>query len=104
MKYKLNIIEPWDWGTEKAIDVSVLKKDGNVYLLHLNVFITIHNKEARYFIFEFRNQVDQIAFKQNLKGTYPIGMVFDESITAETTTFKSLKDYRANFLSGEIII
>lgn len=41
MKSKLNIIEPWEHGTEKSIDVDIIGKNNNYETFYKRVCFTI---------------------------------------------------------------
>jgi len=104
MKLKLNIIEPWKYGTESSIDASVVKDNDLEFLLYLDFPRKIEQDDAQYFICQFRNEKDKKSFKNNIKGTYPIEMVFDKKIKSAYDEIPQLGSYRSNFLSGELII
>lgn len=104
MKYKLNIIEPWESGTEHAVDSSLIKEKGNQFLLFVEDTIKVRGENAHYFICELKNEEKKIALKNHVKGIYPINMVFDKKIISKQQDIPDINTYRANFLSGEIII
>jgi hypothetical protein len=102
--YKLNMLEPWEYGTEKAIDASIVKQQGNVFLLRIDASIRIKEKSASYFVFEFQSEEKQKSFLNGIDGVYPISMVFDENINDPEQILPNFADYRGGFLSGELII
>ena len=104
MKYKLNIIEPWESGTESTIDATFIKENGVQFLLFVERIIKVRNENAQYFICELKNEEDKSAFNSHKKGVYPIRMVFDKNINSDAEELPPLSSYRANFLSGEIQI
>lgn len=104
MKYKLNIIEPWESGTESPIDAFILKEKDRQFLLFVENNITVRGENAHYFICELKNEEDRIAFKNCVKRVYPINMVFDKNIIADQQEIPDINSYRSNFLSGEIVI
>ena len=104
MKLKLNIIEPWEYGTEHAIDATIVQENNSDFLLFINPPRQIEQDTVQYFVCTFRNSEDKIALKGHLQGVYPIQMVFDKSIKSNTDKIHSIKDYRSNFLSGELVI
>jgi hypothetical protein len=104
MKYKLNIIDPWESGTESAIDAYLVKEKSNEFLLFVKNNIKVRGENAHYFICELKNEEDKTAFKNCVKKVYPINMVFDKNIINEQQDIPDINSYRANFLSGEIII
>jgi hypothetical protein len=103
MKYKLNIIEPWESGTEKAIDATVFYKTEKYFLLFTEKIIKVRGLDAQWFVSWLRKEKDYAAFVNQEKGVYRIQMVFDKDIHNKDNEPVSFK-YRANFLSGEIII
>ena len=103
MVYKLNILDPWEFGTESAVRASIIKETGKQFLLFLETPIRIEDQKAHYFICELQKQEDRNAFKKNIKGVYPITMVFDNSIN-ENSELPPLSSYRSNFLSGELVV
>ena len=103
MMYKLNIIEPWESGTQSAINVSIVKETEKQFLLFLEKPVNFKDQDIQYFICEFQRQEDRNALKKNIKGIYPINMVFDSNINKDSQ-LPPLSSYRGNFLSGEIII
>lgn len=104
MIYKLNIIEPWESGTESAITADLIKKNGSQFLLFVEKVIKVRGENAQYFICELKNQENQNAFDNNIQGVYPIEMVFDKNIQNADSELLDLGKYRSNFLLGEIII
>ena len=48
---KLNIIEPWEFGTEKAIEVSVIDYDQGQYLFALSKPLSAKGKNINYLIY-----------------------------------------------------
>jgi hypothetical protein len=104
MNYKLNILEPWESGTESAIDISVVKETEGEFLLFLHIPIKTEYGIAQYFVTRFKNEKDKTDFKKNVPGIYPVQMVFDKNITNENCNVPNLSSYRSNFLSGEIVI
>jgi len=104
MNYKLNIIEPWQSGTESAVEAHIVREKGNQFLLFVEKNIKVNGENAHYFICELKNKEDKIALKNGVKKVYPINMVFDKNITTGLQDIPDIDSYRANFLSGEIII
>lgn len=104
MKVKLNIIEPWEYGTESPIDASVVKYNGLEFLLYLDFPRKIEQHNAQYFICKFKNDKDKISFKNKVKGSYIIEMVFDKQISSANDEIPAFGTYRGNFLSGELVI
>jgi len=104
MTYKLNIIDPWESGTESAINATIVKEMEEQFLLFIETPTKVYGKNAQYFICELRRSKDKDAFKNHIKGTYPINMVFDEKINNADYELPPYSSYRGNFLSGEIII
>ena len=101
--YKLNILDPWESGTEFSIKASIVKETEKEFLLSLEKPIQVKGQDAHYFICELKRQEDKNDLKKHIKGVYPINMVFDNSIN-EDSQLPPLSSYRANFLSGELVI
>ena len=104
MKYKLNILEPWESGTESAINATIVKEIGPQFLLFVEIIIKVRGENAQYFVCKFENEENKKAFKNKFKGVYPIRMVFDKNIQGTESELPPLNSYRSNFISGEIII
>jgi hypothetical protein len=104
MNYKLNIIEPWESGTESTIDAVLLKKSNNQFLLFTNKIIKVRGQDAQYFVCKIKKEEDQNSFNNQKKGIYEIRMVFDKNIQNVDSELPDLSNYRGNFLSGELII
>ncbi len=104
MTYKLNIIEPWESGTDSAIDTTIINESGMQFLLFVETVIKVRGENAQYFVCELKNKEDQDSFKIRIKKNYPIHMVYDKDIHSKNHMLPDLKSYRSNFLSGEIII
>lgn len=100
-KGSLNIIEPWEHGTEESINVTFIEQNNDNYLLHLSNSHKIKDIDYSYFIVRFRDEeVNNIS---NLKGTYSLEMGYDKEINESTFEKYDLKDFRTNFLLGEVI-
>ncbi len=104
MKYKLNIIEPWESGTKKAIAADILKDNGKEFLLFVGEPINVRGIEAQYFICKFKTKILRHEFYNNLSGVYEISMVYDKEIKNANHDLPDIESYRSNFLSGELII
>jgi hypothetical protein len=104
MTYKLNIIEPWESGTESAINATIVKEVGEQFLLFIEIPIKFEGNDAQYFNCELRRSEVKDAFRSHIKGVYPINMVFDKNINNKDSELPLFSSYRGNFLSGELII
>lgn len=105
MKFKLNIIEPWESGTESAITANISRKAGNQFLLFVEKNIKVRDVDnAHYFVCKLKNDEDQKAFDNEEMGHYLINMVYDENIHEIESKISPLDSYRANFLLGELVI
>ena|SRR5690348_4495823 len=104
MKYKVNILEPWQSGTEASVEALIVKQSKNQFLIFIEANIKVRGENAHYFICKFKNENDESALKSSIEGVYPINMVFDKSIRNEQQEVPDINSYRANFLMGEIII
>jgi hypothetical protein len=104
LKYKLSILEPWESGTECAIEVSVVQETEEGFLLFSEIPIITEHGNAQYFNCALKNEEDRKQWKDKIKGTYPMRMVFDKNIKSAEGAIPNLKSYRSNFLSGELKI
>jgi len=100
---KLNIIEPWEYGTETAVHATIVKSDNEVFLLSLKVPIIIKGENAKYFVCKPIGIETNKLLSSQTEGTFPISMVFDKSLKDATTELPLFENYRSNFLSGEVI-
>ena len=66
MNYKLNILEPWDSGTETAINISIAKETENQLLLYLQTPIQYDGKIVQYLTCEFKSREERHAFKSHI--------------------------------------
>lgn len=103
MKCKLNIIEPWESGTDKSIEANILKFTGKQFLLFVEKSVKVGSNNAHYFVCKFKNEKVNAKFKSNECGTYEISMIFDINIQNAQQELPDIESYRANFLSGELI-
>lgn len=104
MKYKVNILEPWESGTESAVEALIIKETKDQFLLFIETNIKVRGENAHYFICKLKNEDNKTALKNSVEGVYPINMVFDKNISSEQQEIPDISSYRANFLMGEIII
>ena len=101
----LNIIEPWEFGTDKAIDAILIDRNEGEYLLSLFQPRVFGEKQIRYLLLELRNKsssVDLLNPKE--KGVFPINLVFMSEIDPYNFKKYRITDFRANFLLGDIIL
>lgn len=101
---KLNIVEPWELGTEKAITVSIVDKHESDYLLYLPEPFLIKGKSINYLIGELREEKLVDLLSDEVHGTFALNMVYPNEITKENFTEYPIKNFRGNFLLGEIIL
>lgn len=104
MRYRVNIIDPWESGTDKSVDADIIKQNGNQFLLFIKTKINVKGNEAHYFICKLKSEIMRDPFKNNESGIYEISMVFDKGITNELQDLPDIENYRGSFLTGEIII
>lgn len=98
---KLNILEPWEHGTEKSIKINLIKKNGDNYLIQLEKPHKINGHDFHYFIIRPRGERDLDISK--LKGTYPVEMGYDKNLSMENFDKYNLELFRGNFLFAELI-
>lgn len=102
---RLNIVEPWDIGTENPIGASIVDKVGDQYLLKLTEPRVMKGQSVRFLIAEPRAKGDKIDFVSvKARGLYPVNMVYSSNITIENFKVTSLNDFRSNFAIGDILI
>ena len=102
---QLNILEPWEHGTQKSIDINIINKEGNQYLMKLNSSISIGNNLYSYFLFRVAERhKNNDLFSLRIKGTFPVEIVYKEDIDENNFTLFNIDDFRNNFLFGEIIL
>ena len=102
--YKLNIIEPWEFGTDQAIDVDIVARNQGQCLILLSEPRMFGEMLTSYLIGELREDSSQInSLFSGLHGTFAMNLVFSDEISKHNFPNLSMKSFRANFLLGEII-
>ncbi len=104
MRYRVNIIEPWESGTDKSVGADIVKQTGDQFLLFIEKKINVKGNDAQYFICKLKSEKLRNPFNNNESGIYEISMVFDKDITNELQDLPDIENYRGNFLTGELII
>jgi hypothetical protein len=104
MSVRLNIIEPWESGTETAIDAVIVKGTAKLFLLRLETIVKFNSDDAQYFICQLQGKEAKGPLEDLKNGIYPISMVFDKHVKNDANALSELDDYRTNFLLGELII
>jgi hypothetical protein len=100
---KLNIIEPWELGTEKAIPASIIDEYEGQYLIYLPTPRLIKGKSISYFLAELRGS-DKLGLPSDkMRGTVLFNMVYLDEINDRNFRRYRIEDFRGNFLLGEII-
>jgi len=102
-KGKLNILEPWEHGTEKSLDVAIIKRLKEQYLLHLSSPISIRDISYSYLLFKTTGEDIDLFLSRN-QGTYPIEIVYTKDLSEESFSKFDIADFRSSFLFGEIIL
>ena len=102
---KLNILEPWEFGTEKGIEIKDFDKFNNHILLHIKNPYIIDNEPYNFLLAKMRgdekiNLLSSISFKKNIMLT----IVYDKNIDDMNFINYNIKEFRNNFLLGELII
>jgi hypothetical protein len=98
---KLNIIEPWEYGTDKAVDASIVGEENDQYLIQLSKPMKFKNSEARYFLATLR---DKSLNGINKSGKYLLSMVYSEDINELNYKGYKISEFRSGFLIGEAIL
>jgi hypothetical protein len=101
---KLNIIEPWELATEKAVDALIIDRHEGEYLFSLTTPLSIKGKHISYLIGQLRDQESLDIISNKTHGTIALNMVYSEEINAQNFRDYSIKNFRGNFLLGEIIV
>lgn len=104
MKCKINIIEPWESGTDKAIEADILMYSGTQFLIFVEKTIKVNGVDAHYFICKLQVENSGDVFEKKKSGMYKISMVFDKNINNVQQPLPNIDSYRGNFLIGELII
>ena len=104
MRYRVNIIEPWESGTDRSIDANIVKYTCDQFLLFTEKKINVKGNDAQYFICKLKSEKLRSPFNNKESGIYEISMVFDKDITNELQELPDIENYRGNFLTGELII
>lgn len=101
---KLSILEPWELGTEKPVNASIVARNGKSYLIHLENPIKINNEEFQYLLSEVRdkNLDDNILSVQT--GKYLLNMAYSKSLNKLNFGNSKISDFREGFLTGEVTI
>ena len=97
-------MEPWEFGTEKAIAASIVDKNESQYLLHLDEPLMIKGKAVNYLIGELRGQELIDILTDKVHGTFALNMVYSNEVTEQNFRDYHIKNFRGNFLLGEIIV
>lgn len=100
---KLYIIEPWEFSTnQESIKIKDIDKSKNQFLLYLEEPYTINNHKYEFFLAKPKGK-DKISLG-DLDKKFPImiAMVYDKNLSPENFTSYQIKDFRNNFLLGEL--
>lgn len=102
---KLNIIEPWELGTDKAIETSIVDYHEGQYLFYLFKPLPIKGKSVSYLVGELRDKEKSLdLFSDKIRGTVALNMVYSDEVDRQNFRNYRIKDFRGNFLSGEVIL
>ena len=99
---KLSIIEPWELGTDKAIDVSIIDQYQAQYLISLSKPLLINSKKISYLIGELRLEKSIDLLSDNVRGVYSLNMVYSDNLNEHSFRANRIKDFRSSFLLAEI--
>jgi hypothetical protein len=105
IKCKLKLLEPWKFGTDKAVDAIIVEANENQILISIMNPLNFDNQQVEFFLAELKDK-NYLVGDENfmLPGIYPINMVFSKEISPQNFKSLNLKDFRSNFLLGEIVI
>lgn len=102
---QLNILEPWEHGTSKSININIIAKEGTQYLLKLDTPFLIGSDLYSYFLFRLgEKHKNNDLFSSNIKGTFPIEIVYKKGIDKHNFAQFYIDDFRNSFLFGEILL
>jgi len=97
---KLQILEPWEFGTEKGINIKDIDKSKNQYLLYTEEPYIINNHEYKFFLAKSKNKIN--LFSVAKKNSIILEMVYDKNLNPKNFIDYQIKDFRRNFLLGEL--
>lgn len=102
MKVKLNIIEPWDLGTEAAIECIAHLKNENLVIEILDERY-IAEKGIQLFGGQL-NKEDYNSFIKNPKGKpFRLNLFFDPNLDRDDLMEVEISEIRSNFVQGELV-
>jgi hypothetical protein len=81
MKCKINIIEPWESGTDRATAGDIVKRTGTLFLIFIEKLIKLRGAEAHYFICKLQDENSASRFNKGESGIYKITRVFDKNVS-----------------------
>lgn len=94
---KINIIEPWKYGTEKAISISNIDKLGSKYLFHLSEPYQI-NENSYNFLIGQPKDLEINLFTINKGQVIVLEMHFGDNINENNFVNLKFDDFRGDFL------
>lgn len=102
---ELNIIEPWEKGTEKSIKSEIVDKNADYYLIRLLEEYKLKDKATKYLLGELRDKKNEInLFDKSVRGTFLMNMVHHKNLNEDNFKDYDLEAFRSNFLMVELII
>lgn len=105
MTCKLNILEPWEYGTLRPIDAVILAQNRCQYLIMLFEPRAFGEVNASHLMGELRDKSAHIdLLLPGLQGAFAMNLVFSAGINEQNFPDLSIKDFRNNFLLGEIVV
>ncbi|MEM6738223.1 MAG: hypothetical protein AAF620_19360 [Bacteroidota bacterium] len=99
---KLNIIEPWEFGTDKGVTASIVGENNGQYLIRLSNPMKLQDNEAKYFLAELRDRHSNDNL--NKPGKYLLNMVYSQRINEINFKEHKISDFRSGLLVGEAIL
>jgi hypothetical protein len=100
---KINIIEPWEYGTEKPISINNIDKLGSKYLFHLSEPYQINKKYYNFLIGRPKDfKINLFNIKKNQ--VIVLEIHFGENVSELNFYNLNFDDFRGNFLLGDFFL
>lgn len=99
----LDIIEPWEKGTDKSIRAEIADRSGDSYLIRLIDNHEIDGKPILYLIGTIRGDESSVGlFDQSRSGSIVMNMVYDFDLRKDNFRDYDVGSFRSNFLLGQL--
>ena len=104
--YKLLIVEPFEFGTINNIEQSVIdikKGVNNNWLIILETVINFTGIQSKYLLIKTKKEYYHINLQEQLFKTLILEMAMIPGLNEKNFSEHDLKNYRGNFLTGELV-